>query len=192
MERIIKAEEEFIPAAGRNSKNAGEINTAALNSIVLYLTFLLGNDIFGIQVGEIREVIDYKKVFKVPGVPECIRGVINLRGEVVPVIDLHSRFYSTTSSINNSTSIVVVELNDENQKIPIGIIIDSVQAVTELFEDSIETVPEIGNRIRPDFIHGIGKVEDQFVLLLNIPSILDLAELSDIDGRIRKTGGKDV
>jgi len=183
MENVIRDDEELMPGMAGISDGEGEMTAAGLTSLTLYLTFLLGKDTFGIQVGEIREVIEYKKVFKVPGVPGFIKGVINLRGEVVPVIDLHSRFYNKTSDVINSTSIIVVEIDDENNKIPVGVMIDSVKAVTGLLEESIEAVPEIGSRIRNDFIHGIGKVEEQFVILLKIQNILNLGELSDVESR---------
>lgn len=179
LEKVTIAEKNTFGNSGMNNEITAEANTAVYNNIVLYLTFLIGNDTFGIQVSDIREVIEYKKVFKLPRVPEYIKGVINLRGEVVPVIDLHSRFYNTTTGIVSSTSIVVVEIDDENQKIPIGVMIDLVRAVTELNEEKIEAVPEIGSRIRAEFIHGIGKVDNQFVILLKIQNVLNLAELSN-------------
>jgi len=154
---------------------------SAAGDMVLYLTFSLGKDLFGIQVSEVREVIEYKQVFKIPRVPDYLKGVINLRGEVVPIIDLHSRFYNNTSAVVGTTSIVVVEMDDDNHKIPIGVMIDSVKAVTELYENNIEDVPEIGSRIRSDFIVGIGKLDDQFVMLLNVQNILNIEELSNID-----------
>lgn len=175
MEEIIRTDEEYVSA----SDPEGGISAAG--DMVLYLTFSLGKDLFGIQVSEVREVIEYKQVFKIPRVPDFLKGVINLRGEVVPIIDLHSRFYNKLSEVTGTTSIVVVELDDDNHKIPIGVIIDSVKAVTELYENSIESVPEIGSKIRSDFIEGIGKLDNQFVILLNVQNILNIEELSNID-----------
>jgi len=180
MEEIINTDEEYVsaidPEKGKNLSAAGDM--------VLYLTFSLGRDLFGIQVSEVREVIEYKQVFKIPRVPEFLKGVINLRGEVVPIIDLHSRFYNKASEVTGTTSIVVVEMDDDNHKIPIGVMIDSVKAVTELYENNIESVPEIGSKIRSDFIEGIGKLEDQFVILLKVQNILNIEELSNIDDNI--------
>lgn len=152
--------------------------------VKLYLTFLLGREQFGIPVNEIREVIEYKQIFKIPRVPDYLKGIINLRGEVVPIIDLHSRFYSSISEITGTTSIVVVEMDDDNRKTPLGVIIDSVKAVTELHENNIESVPEIGSNIRGDFVEGIGKIGDQFVILLKMQNILNIDELSNIDEKI--------
>jgi len=177
MEDTIRSEEQYDSLA--DQENGKSVSSA--DDMTLYLTFLLGKEIFGIQVSEVREVIEYKQVFKMPRVPDYLKGVINLRGEVVPVIDLHSRFYSQVSGITGTTSIVIVEMNDDSHKIPIGIIIDQVKAVTELYENRIESVPEIGSKIRSDFVEGIGKVEDQFVILLNVKNILNIEELANID-----------
>jgi len=178
MEEMTRTEEEYVSPL----ESGSEQGKTAAGEMVLYLTFLLGKDLFGVQVSEIREVIEYKQVFKIPRVPEYLKGVINLRGEVVPIIDLHSRFYNTISIVTGTTSIVVVEMNDDGHKIPIGVMIDSVKAVTELYENKIESVPEIGSRIRSDFVEGIGKLEDQFVILLKVQNILNIEELSDIEG----------
>jgi len=178
MEEIIKTDEEYVSAIDPDRGNG----ISAAGDMVLYLTFSLGKDLFGIRVSEVREVIEYKEVFKIPRVPEYLKGVINLRGEVVPIIDLHSRFYSNLSDVTGTTSIVVVEIDDDNHKIPIGVMIDSVKAVTELYENNIESVPEIGSRIRADFIEGIGKLDNQFVILLKMQNILNIEELSDIEG----------
>jgi len=177
MEEIITDDEGYVSAIDPEN---GNTETVA-GDMVLYLTFSLGNDLFGIQVSEVREVIEYKQVFKIPRVPEYLKGVINLRGEVVPIIDLHSRFYNKVSCVIGTTSIVVVEVDDDNHKIPIGVMIDSVKAVTELYSNKIEAVPEIGSKIRSDFVEGIGKIEDQFVILLNVKNILNIEELANIE-----------
>ena len=180
MEDLIGTEEKYDPEI--NHRNAE--NESSGDDIVLYLTFSLEKELFGIHVSEVREVIEYKQVFKMPRVPDYLKGVINLRGEVVPVIDLNSRFYNKISGITGTTAIVIVEMDDDSHKIPIGIMIDQVKAVTELYENKIESVPEIGSKIRTDFIEGIGKVEDQFVILLNVKNILNIEELSDINDNI--------
>ena len=165
----------------------GPVDAACSDETVdmfLYLTFLLGQDLFGIPVKSIREVIEYKKVFKTPRVPDYIKGVINLRGEVVPIIDLSCRFYRKKSKMLETTAIVVVEVSEDKPKIPIGVMIDSVRSVAELRSESIESTPEIGTRIRSDFLEGIGKANDEFIILLNIQSILNIEELSAIEDKI--------
>lgn len=174
-ERIIESGDATVLA------QVNENIEAASGNVVLYLTFGLGRELFGIHVSEIREVIVYKQVFKVPRVSDCVKGVINLRGEVVPIIDLHARFYNTSSTISGSTAIVIVEVNDDDHKIPVGVIIDSVKAVTEINKNNIEAVSEIGNKIRTDFIEGIGKLEEKFIILLQVQNILNIEELSNVD-----------
>lgn len=162
---------------GMNSETSGSKE----ENLKLYFTFTLRNDLFGIPVKLIREVLKYTRVFRTPRVPEYIKGVINLRGEVVPVIDLSSRFYGIESVITENTSIIIVEISDNEEKIPVGVMIDSVRAVTELTDESIESVPEIGNRIRLDYIDGIGKVEGEFAILLHVENVLKIEELSDFN-----------
>jgi purine-binding chemotaxis protein CheW len=181
MEDISAVKEEF----SSDTEIADEIENTDENSktgeVLLYLTFSLGKDFFGIPVNTVREVIEYKKVFKTPRVPGYIKGVINLRGEVVPVIDLSSRFYNITSSIINTSAIVIVEVEENYHKVPIGVIIDSVKAVVELNDKNIDTIPEIGSKIKPEYLSGIGKVDNEFVILLNIERILNIDELSEFE-----------
>ncbi len=177
MEDAVKTEETAVAAVNPES----EESISSADDLVLYLTFSLGKELFGIQVSEVREVIEYKQIFKIPRVPDYLKGVINLRGEVVPVIDLHSRFYNKVSGITDTSSIVIVEMNEESHMIPVGIIIDQVKAVTELYENNIESVPEIGSRIRSDFVEGIGKVDGQFAILLDVKNVLNIEELSNIN-----------
>lgn len=170
-EMMINHETE--PGLTTDRKNSESDNTR------LYFTFILGKELFGVSVNSIREVIKYSRVFTVPRTPEYIRGVINLRGEVVPVIDLYSRFYDNRGHVDENTSIIIVELTEDDEKTTIGVMIDSVNAVTGLVVDSIEDAPETGNRIRMDFIEGIGKDGNQFIILLDIAKILNIEELSD-------------
>jgi purine-binding chemotaxis protein CheW len=146
----------------------------------LYLTFCLGNDFYGISVESAKEVMNYSNVFKTPGVPDYIKGVINLRGEVVPIIDLSVRFYNKKSEVIDSTGIIIVEIKDKNIFIPIGVMIDSIESVVNIYEDKIESSPEIGAKIRPDFISGIGKTENKFVILLDVDTVLNIDEISNL------------
>jgi purine-binding chemotaxis protein CheW len=166
---------------GYSYGSGGERRTDAGDNLRLYFTFTIRNDLFGVQVKLIREVLKYTRVFRIPRVPDYIRGVINLRGEVVPVIDLSCRFYGLESVINDNTSIIIVEISENDENIPVGVIIDSVREVTELSDESIESAPEIGNRIRIDYIEGIGKVQGEFAILLRIGNVLRIDELSDFN-----------
>ena len=166
-----------IPAEGVEDKN---IDTTQ------FLTFHLGNEIYGIEVNNVREVIEYENVHEIPMVPEFIRGVINLRGEVVPVIDLSYRFYKTKCEETKFTCIVIVELEEENETLLIGFVIDAINAVTDIPDDSIEPTPGFGAKIRADFISGVGKVRDKFIILLNLGKVLDVEELSNFEGMMEE------
>lgn len=146
----------------------------------LYFTFKLGSDLYGFDVSSVLEIMEYDKIFKTPGVSKNIRGLINLRGDVVPVVDLYARFFDKENKILDSTSIVILEINDSNELIKIGVLIDSVEAVVDIYDNQIENKPDIGLKIKSDFVSKIGKVDNQFVILLNTSNILNVDELSTL------------
>ena len=145
-----------------------------------YLTFLLAGEMYSIGILSVKEIIEYGQLTPVPMMPECVRGVINLRGAVVPIIDLGCRFGRSSASITRRTCIVIIEVecNDEHQDI--GIIVDAVNEVIEIPESQIEAPPAFGTKIRTDFIQGMGKVDGKFVIILNIAAILSLEELATL------------
>lgn len=148
-----------------------------------YLTFLLGGERFSIGILCIKEIIWYANLTEVPMMPACIRGVINLRGAVVPVMDLSARFGKPATAVTKSTCIVIVEVGSDagqdsgDAPQNMGIVVDSVQAVLEIPASEIEPPPSFGARIRSDFIEGIGKVNGQFVILLNVNRVLSTEEI---------------
>lgn len=146
-----------------------------------FLTFDVGCETYGIEVSNVKEAIEFDRVFKIAKVPDCIRGVVNLRGEVIPVVDLSSRFYGHMSEVTINTGIVFVEVFYNNVKIIIGAIIDEVRAVLNIYNSNIESIPEFGAKIRPEFIKDIGKVNDEFIILLNIDTVFNVDELSSLD-----------
>ena len=153
-----------------------------------YLTFLLGGEMFSINILCIKEIIWYANLTEVPMMPECIRGVINLRGAVVPVMDLSSRFGKPSTPIIKSSCIVIVELSttNEGERLNMGVVVDSVQAVLEIPTSEIEPAPSFGAKIRPDFIEGIAKVAGKFVILLNVNRVLSMEEIGQM-GQIAAT-----
>ncbi len=146
-----------------------------------YLTFRVGNETFGIPVTKVREVIEYCTVFVIPRVPEYIAGVINLRGDVIPVIDLTYRFYGFRSEKTILTSIVFIEVEYNDKVVEIGIIIDEISSVVDIYQNDIGTIPDFAVKIKADYIQNIGKVKDDFIILLDIDRVLDIKELSIID-----------
>jgi len=143
-----------------------------------FLTFILNNEAYGIDILDIREIIDYGNITRVPMAPEFIAGVINLRGSVVPVVDLALRFSEKPSERTKRSSIVILEVKYEEQKLEIGITVDVVNKVLDILPSEIEPPPSFGNKIRTDFISGLGKVKSQLLVLLDIENILSVEELS--------------
>jgi len=142
-----------------------------------YLTFTLRGEIFGIEILVVREIIGYGSLTEVPMMPSCIRGVINLRGAVVPVMDLSARFDREPSVVTKYTCIVIVETAFDGQQQVIGIVVDAVNAVLEIAPSEIEPAPQFGAKIRSDFIVGMGKVAGKFVILLNVNRVVAIDEV---------------
>ncbi|MEN6540240.1 MAG: chemotaxis protein CheW [Mizugakiibacter sp.] len=143
-----------------------------------YLTFMLGGEQFAIGILGIKEIIEYAGLTEVPMMPECIRGVINMRGAVVPVLDLSARFGRKVTAITKRTCIIIVEIESDGERHDMGVIVDAVNAVLEIPLSEIEPAPAFGAKIRTDFIAGMGKVNGKFVILLNVDQVLSPDEIS--------------
>jgi purine-binding chemotaxis protein CheW len=147
-----------------------------------YLTFMLGGEMFSISILCIKEIIWYANLTEVPMMPACIRGVINLRGAVVPVLDLSNRFGKPSTPVIKSSCIVIVEVPTavEGEHLNMGVVVDSVQAVLEIPTSEIEPAPSFGAKIRSEFIEGIAKVNGKFVILLNVKRVLSTEEIGQM------------
>lgn len=154
--------------------NAHAVTASAPALQTQYLTFMLSGEVFAIGILAIKEIIEYGGVTEVPMMPECIRGVINLRGAVVPVMDLSARFGKAPTALGKRTCIVIVELVTGGERQVSGVMVDAVNAVLDIAAAEIEPAPAFGARIRSDFILGIGKVNGKFVILLNVEQVLSL------------------
>lgn len=143
-----------------------------------YLTFMLRGELFAIGILAIKEIIEYGKLTTIPMMPEHIRGVINLRGSVVPVVDLSARFGRGGSEITRRSCIVIIEMLAEGERHDIGVVVDAVCEVLEIPGAQIEPPPSFGANIRTDFISGMGKVNEQFVIILSVNHVLSLDELA--------------
>jgi len=152
---------------------------AAAESIATqYLTFRLGEEVFALDITKVREVLDFTTVTKVPRTPDFMRGVINLRGSVVPVVDLRLKFGMTVSETTVNTCIIISEVTVDGDTTVLGALADSVQEVVDLERGNIAPAPRIGTKLRTDFIKGIGKQNDQFVILLDIDRVFSSDELA--------------
>jgi purine-binding chemotaxis protein CheW len=145
-----------------------------------YLTFMLGDEIFAINILRIKEIIEYGSLTSVPQMPSFIRGVINLRGAAVPVIDLAARFDRAEAAISRKTCIVILEVDRAGAQQVIGVLVDAVNEVLEIAGTQIEPVPSFGTQVRTDFIDGMGKVDGKFVIILNVNQVLSADEMAEL------------
>ncbi|TGL37516.1 chemotaxis protein CheW [Leptospira perdikensis] len=145
-----------------------------------YLTFLISEELFGLGILYIKEIIEFESVTHVPMMPDYIPGVINLRGNVVPVIDLNTRFYKKKTGTTRKTCIIITEIKLETETIDVGLLVDAVNEVVDITPESIEEPPSFGSKIRLDFIQGLGKLDNKFVIILKVNQILELSELQAI------------
>ena len=152
--------------------------TKEITEITQYLTFKLEDEIFALDIGKVREVLDFTAITKVPRTPDFMCGVINLRGIVVPVVDMKLKLGMTGTEKTINTCIIIVELNIDGDMVVIGALADSVKEVIELEPEHIEPAPKIGTGLRVDFIKGMGKRDDSFIIILNIDKVFSFDELS--------------
>lgn len=137
-----------------------------------YLTFALANEEYGLEILKVREIIGYIDVTAVPQTPSYVKGVINLRGQVIPVVDLRAKFGMETTDVTEQTCIIVVEINQASCKCSMGIVVDRVQEVLDIPGDDIEETPQFDASVHVDFILGMGKVEGAVKILLDIDRVL--------------------
>jgi purine-binding chemotaxis protein CheW len=142
-----------------------------------YLTFDLGADVYALEVLRIKKIIEFGNITHVPMVPPYIRGILNLLGQVVPVIDLQICFGEHAAQTSRRTCIVIVEVRRGDKVIDMGIVVDAVNNVIELLRKDISPPPDLGDEVKTNFIHGIGKLNDQFILLLDMNHVLSMEQL---------------
>ena len=147
-----------------------------------YLTFRLDGEVFALGIDKVREVLDFTEMTKVPQTPEFMRGVINLRGNVVPVVDMRLKFGMAKTEKTVNTCIIITEIDLEGETTVIGALADSVQEVLDLEPDQIEPPPRIGTRLRTEFIKGMGKRDEQFIIILDIDRVFSSDELAVVTG----------
>ena len=151
---------------------------SAILEMTQYLTFKLDEEIFALDIGKVREVLDFTSVTKVPRTPEFMRGVINLRGSVVPVVDLRLKFGMSKTEKTVNTCIIIVEVAVDEETTILGVLADSVQEVMDLEPDHIEPAPKIGTRLNTEFIKGMGKHNNNFIIILDIDKVFTTSELA--------------
>jgi len=142
-----------------------------------YVTFRLGNELFGVEVTRTREILSLTPVTRVPQTPDYMLGVLNLRGQVVPVVDMRLKLGMANSGETEDTCIIVVEVILDGDSITVGALADAVCEVLELRNDQIEPPPKLGSRLKTEYITGMGKIDEQFIILLNLNCIFSTDEL---------------
>jgi purine-binding chemotaxis protein CheW len=145
-----------------------------------FLTFALGHEEYGIEILKVREIIGYMNITAVPQTPDYVKGVINLRGQVIPVIDLRGKFGMQTAQTTEETCIIVVEITQNGRKLSTGVVVDHVSEVLDIAGNSIEDAPQFGSAVDTTFILGMGKVGESVKILLDIDKVLAGSEIADI------------
>jgi len=158
------------------------MSVAGITETTQYLTFELDQETFALDVAKVREILDSPTVTRVPQTPDYMRGVINLRGSVVPVIDLRLKFGMAETGQTVNTCIIVVEIALEGEIVILGALADSVQEVIDLEPEQIEPAPRIGTKLNTAFIKGMGKHNEQFIMILDIDKVFSADELSAVAG----------
>jgi purine-binding chemotaxis protein CheW len=166
------------------------MSTAGNSETTQYLTFNLDDEVFAIDIGKVREVLDFTSITKVPRTPEFMRGVINLRGSVVPVVDLRLKFGMTKTEKTVNTCVIIMEVSVDGETTVLGSLADSVQEVLDLGPDRIEPAPKIGTTRYHDFIKGMGKHDDRFIIILDVDKVFSSKELAIVQTAQSQAAGE--
>jgi purine-binding chemotaxis protein CheW len=154
------------------------MSVSSITETSQYLTFKLEDEVFALDIGKVREVLDFTLIAKVPQTPDFMLGVINLRGTVAPVVDMRLKLAMTRTETTVNTCIIIVEIEIDGETTVLGALVDSVQEVMDLDPDQIEPPPRIGTRLNTKFIKGMGKRDNQFIIILDIDKVFSADELS--------------
>ncbi len=162
------------------------MSTAELAVATQYLTYKLADEVFAFDISKVREVLDFTMITRVPKMPDFFRGVINLRGSVVPVVDLRLKFGMPKTDKTVDTCVIITEVNVDGEHTTLGALADSVQEVLDLDPEDIEPAPKIGTGLNTEFIKGMGKRNERFIIILDIDRIFSADELEVI-----QSGGRE-
>ncbi|MBT4268574.1 MAG: chemotaxis protein CheW [Deltaproteobacteria bacterium] len=167
------------------------MENVALLEVNQYLAFKLEDEVFAFDISRVREVLEFDAVTKVPQTPDMMKGVINLRGSVVPVVDLRIKFGMGEIEKTVNTVIIIIEINLDGDSTMIGVLVDSVKEVMDLDSEHIEPPPSIGSRLNTEFIDGMGKQENQFIIILNIEKIFSSDELNLVQSASQQSASEE-
>jgi len=167
-------------AAVEERVTGGKGSDVALRLAGKYLTFRVAEEEYGLEILKVQEIIQMQAVTKVPRTPEYVRGVINLRGKVIPVVDLRRKFGIAEAKDTEKTCIIVVQIANASSVVVMGIIIDEVKEVLDIKAEHIEETPSFGSSIDTDFIMGMGKIGNSVKILLDIDKVMSAKELTEL------------
>ena len=148
-----------------------------MEDVLQYLTFSLGDEVFAMDIRSVREIIQHGAMTVVPLMPNFVRGVINLRGAVVPVIDLQARFGRPIAQVGKKTCVIIFDVGPPGDKVELGLLVDSVSEVIDIASSHIEPPPQFGTTIAREFIHGLGKVGTEFIVILEPERALNIDDM---------------
>lgn len=154
------------------------MNDEVLKDINQFLTFTLGKEIFALDIGTVREVLELTSITKIPRTPVFMRGVINLRGHAVPVVDMRQKMGMSQGEDTVDTCIIIVEIEFDGELTVMGALVDSVREVFEMAPDTIEPAPKMGAAVNAEYIKGMGRQDGQFIIILDINKIFSAEELA--------------
>ncbi|MHC4243245.1 MAG: chemotaxis protein CheW [Planctomycetota bacterium] len=159
-----------------------QLNKAIMKKEGKYLTFALGVEEYGLEILKVREIIGYMEITAVPQTPHYVKGVINLRGQVIPVIDLRTKFGMEVTDVTEETCIIVAEIRSGSHNFSTGVVVDHVQEVLDIAGEDIEEAPQFGSGVNTDFILGMGKIGESVKILLDIDKVLGSDDFSSLGG----------
>jgi len=160
------------------------VNKTLLDKAGKYLTFALGKEQYGLEILKVREIIGYMDITAVPQTPSHVKGVINLRGQVIPVIDLRAKFGMDRAEVTEQTCIIVCEIQGASRSFSTGIIVDNVEEVLDIVGQDIEEAPQFGSSVDTNFILGMGKIGETVKILLDIDKVLAGDDFSNLTGSV--------
>ncbi|HOP04204.1 MAG TPA: chemotaxis protein CheW [Tenuifilaceae bacterium] len=163
------------------------MNQENLSKINSYLSFKLGDEEFAAHVGKVLNILEMTKITEVPKAPEYMKGVINLRGTVLPVIDTRIKFGMTATVYTTNTCIIVLDIEMDGETIQVGALVDAVQAVLEIDKNQIMPPPSIGSKYKSEFIEGVANIDEKFIMILNMDAVFSSDELTNLRDKTEET-----
>ncbi len=163
------------------------MNQDNLSKINSYLSFKLGEEEFAAHVGKVLNILEMTKITEVPRAPEYMKGVINLRGTVLPVIDTRIKFGMPPTEYTTNTCIIVLDIEMDGESIHVGALVDAVQAVLEIDKGAIMPPPSIGSKYKSDFIEGVANIDEKFIMILNMDAVFSADEITSMKDKTDET-----